>query len=140
MATYLMDLVRARELLFTWTLRDFKVRYSQSILGAAWAILQPLLLMVIFTLVFSIFIRIPTQGVPYPLFAYTALLPWTLFANSLSTAIPSLVDHMNLVGKIHFPPFGIAAFSVLPCSHCWDNEGDEHAGFCSHGQRHCPRL
>jgi lipopolysaccharide transport system permease protein len=84
-------------------MRDFKVRYSQSVLGVAWAILQPFSLMVIFSIVFSIFIKVPTGGVPYPLFAYTALLPWTLFANSLTTAIPSLVNNMNLVSKIYFP-------------------------------------
>ncbi|MCG3209402.1 MAG: hypothetical protein FOGNACKC_03026 [Anaerolineae bacterium] len=103
MSVFLTELYGARELLFTWTMRDFKVRYSQSLLGAAWAILQPLSLMVIFSVIFSVFIKVPTDGVPYPVFAYTALLPWTLFANSLSTAIPSLVTNMSLVSKIHFP-------------------------------------
>jgi len=105
-----MELFEARELLFTWTRRDFKVRYSQSVLGAAWAILQPLSLMVIFSVIFSVFMKVPTDGIPYPVFAYTALLPWTLFANSLSFAIPSLVNNMNLVSKIHFPR------EVLPLS------------------------
>jgi lipopolysaccharide transport system permease protein len=95
--------MQARELLFTWAMRDFKVRYSQSVLGAAWAILQPLSLMVIFSVIFSVFIKVPTDGVPYPVFAYTALLPWTFFANSLSFAIPSLVNNMNLVSRIYFP-------------------------------------
>jgi lipopolysaccharide transport system permease protein len=110
MSTYVMELLEARELLFTWTRRDFKVRYSQSVLGAAWAILQPLSLMVIFSVIFSVFMKVPTDGIPYPVFAYTALLPWTLFANSLSFAIPSLVNNMNLVSKIHFPR------EVLPLS------------------------
>jgi lipopolysaccharide transport system permease protein len=96
-------LVEARELLYTWTRRDFRVRYSQSILGAAWAVLQPLSLMLIYSLIFSVFIKVPTDNIPYPVFAYTALLPWTFFSNSLSFAIPSLVTNMNLVSKIYFP-------------------------------------
>jgi len=121
MSTYLKDLIGARELLFTWTMRDFKVRYSQSVLGAAWAIVQPLSLMIIFSVIFSVFIKVPTDGIPYPIFAYTALLPWTFFANSLSFAIPSLVNNMNLVSKIYFPreilPFssilvGLADFAI----------------------------
>ena len=103
MLAYLAELIEARELLFTWAKRDFKVRYSQSVLGAAWAIVQPLSLMVIFSVIFSVFLRVPTDGIPYPVFAYTALLPWSFFANSLSSAIPSLVNNMNLVSKIHFP-------------------------------------
>jgi lipopolysaccharide transport system permease protein len=103
MFAYLAELIEARELLFTWTMRDFKVRYSQSILGAAWAILQPFSLMVVYSVIFSVFIRVPTDGIPYPVFAYTALLPWTFFANSLNFAIPSLVSNMNLVSKIYFP-------------------------------------
>jgi lipopolysaccharide transport system permease protein len=103
MSAYVSELIRARELLFTWATRDFKVRYSQSILGAAWAILQPLSLMVVYSVIFSVFIKVPTDGIPYPVFAYTALLPWTFFANSLSFAIPSLVSNMNLVSKIYFP-------------------------------------
>jgi lipopolysaccharide transport system permease protein len=99
----LSELIEARELLGTWTMREFKVRYSQSLLGAAWAILQPLALMVIFSMIFSVFLKVPTDGVPYPVFAYTALLPWTFFANSLTLAIPSLVNNMNLVSKIYFP-------------------------------------
>jgi lipopolysaccharide transport system permease protein len=110
MSAYVTELMQARELLFTWAMRDFKVRYSQSVLGAAWAILQPLSLMVIFSVIFSVFIKVPTDGVPYPVFAYTALLPWTFFANSLSLAIPSLVTNMNLVSKIYFPR------EVLPLS------------------------
>ncbi len=103
MTAYLAELTAARGLLFSWTARDFKVRYSQSALGAAWAILQPLSLMVVFSLIFSVFVRVPTGGIPYPIFAYTALLPWTFFANSLTSGIPSLVNNMNLVSKIYFP-------------------------------------
>jgi lipopolysaccharide transport system permease protein len=113
MTVYLRELITARELLFNWTLRDFRVRYSQSILGAAWAILQPLALMIIFTVVFSFFVRVDTGGVPFPLFTYAAILPWTFFANSLSTAIPSLVTNMNLVSKIHFPREILPLSSIL---------------------------
>ena len=103
MLTHLRELAGAYELLYVWTLRDFKVRYSQSLLGATWAILQPLSLMIVFSLIFALFIRVPTEGVPYPVFAYSALLVWTFFANSLSMALPSLVNNINLVSKIYFP-------------------------------------
>lgn len=86
-----------------WILREIKIRYKQSVLGGAWAILQPLSLMLIFTLVFSFFVRIDTGGLPYPIFAYTALLPWTTFATAISFGVPSLVQNMNLITKINFP-------------------------------------
>lgn len=115
MSAYVSELIKARELLFTWTLRDFKVRYSQSVLGAAWAIVQPLSLMVVYSVIFSVFVRVPTDGIPYPVFAYTALLPWTFFANSLSFAIPSLVNNMNLVGKIYFPREILPLSAIIVC-------------------------
>lgn len=97
------EFTAVRELLMTWAMREFRVRYSQSLLGAAWAILQPLSLMIVFSVIFSVFVRVPSDGVPYPVFAYTALLPWTFFANGISQAIPSLINNMNLVSKIYFP-------------------------------------
>jgi lipopolysaccharide transport system permease protein len=100
---HIWTLYRYRYLLWMWTLREIKVRYKQSILGGAWAILQPLSLAIIFTVVFSLFARVPTDGVPYPIFAYAALLPWTLLATSVSFGIPSLVNNMNLVTKTYFP-------------------------------------
>jgi lipopolysaccharide transport system permease protein len=100
---HIRTLVDYRYLLWMWALRDIKIRYKQSILGGAWAILQPLSLMIIFTVVFSFFARLPTEGVPYPIFSYTALLPWTLLATAVSFAVPSLVANMNLVTKAHFP-------------------------------------
>lgn len=115
MSAYLTELVGARELLFTWAMRDFKVRYSQSVLGAAWAILQPLALMVVYSVLFSVFIQVPTDGIPYPVFAYTAILPWTLFANSLNSAIPSLVSNMNLVSRIHFPREILPLSAIIVC-------------------------
>ncbi|MFC1922175.1 ABC transporter permease [Chloroflexota bacterium] len=86
-----------------WTIREIKIRYKQSFLGGAWAILQPLSLMVVFSVIFTWFIQLPTEGNPYPIFSYTALLPWTFFATSISFGVPSLVGNMNLVTKIYFP-------------------------------------
>jgi len=97
------QLFRYRDLLWLWTLREVQVRYKQSVLGIAWAILQPLALTVIFTVVFSYLVQIDTDGIPYPVFAYTALVPWTFFSTSLSFGIASLVNNMNLVTKIYFP-------------------------------------
>jgi len=100
---HLANLYHYRDLLWLWTGREVRVRYKQSALGAAWAVIQPLALTLIFTLVFSRLIQVDTGGVPYPVFAYSALVPWTFFATSLAFAIPSLVNNLNLVGKIYFP-------------------------------------
>lgn len=97
------ELWAARELLFMWAMRDVKVRYKQSLVGIGWAVVQPLALMLMFTLVFSLIVRVPTGDIPYPLFSYTAVLPWTLLATSLSMGIPSLVNNMNLVTKVRMP-------------------------------------
>jgi lipopolysaccharide transport system permease protein len=96
-------LLRYRDLLWLWIQRDVMVRYKQSILGIAWAVLQPLALTVVFTMVFSQLVRIDTEGIPYPIFAYSALVPWTFFSTSLSFGISSLVNNMGLVTKIYFP-------------------------------------
>lgn len=96
-------LFRYRDLLWLWTLREVQVRYKQSLLGIAWAILQPLALTIIFTVVFSRLIQVDTGDIPYPIFSYTALVPWTFFATSLSFGIASLVNNMSLVTKIYFP-------------------------------------
>lgn len=103
MIKYLQTLYKYRDMLWIWTTREIKVRYKQSFLGGAWAILQPLSLTIIFTVVFSIFVRVPTDDIPYPIFSYTALLPWTFFASSISFAVPSLVANLNLVTKVYFP-------------------------------------
>ena len=101
--SHLATLNRYRDLLWLWAAREVRVRYKQSLLGVAWAILQPLALTAIFTLIFSLLVRVDTRGIPYPIFAYTALVPWTFFSTSLSFGIPSLVNNMNLVTKIYFP-------------------------------------
>ncbi len=100
---YWRHLYQYRDLLWLWTVREVRVRYKQSLLGAAWAILQPVALTVVFTIVFSNLVRVDTGGVPYPVFAYAALVPWTLLSTSLSFGIPSLVNNLNLVTKIYFP-------------------------------------
>ena len=101
--THLSELYRYRDLLWLWTLREVQVRYKQSLLGIAWAVVQPLALTIIFTIVFSRLVRVDTGDIPYPIFAYSALVPWTFFATSLSFGIASLVNNMNLVTKIYFP-------------------------------------
>ncbi len=102
-----------RELLYFFTWRDVMVRYKQTVLGAAWAILQPLLTMLVFTLFFGRLAKMPSDGVPYPLFAYAALLPWQLFAYSLTQASNSLVASQNLIKKVYFPRLAIPISAVL---------------------------
>jgi lipopolysaccharide transport system permease protein len=99
----LIKLFRNRELLLVWTWREIQVQYKQSVLGIAWAILQPLSLMLIFTVVFSVIVRVPTGDIPYPLFSYAAVLPWTYFATSITLGVPSLVVNLNLVTKVRMP-------------------------------------
>ena len=99
----LTKLYRYRDLLWLWTMRHIRVRYKQSFLGAAWAVLQPLSLTLVFSVVFTVIVQVPTDGVPYPVFVYTALLPWTFLASSVSLAVGSIVQDMNLVTKIYFP-------------------------------------
>jgi len=103
MLKHIKELFSYRELLYSITIREIKVRYKQSILGILWAILQPLSLMAVFTIIFSKFAKIPSEGIPYPIFCYAALLPWTFFSTSLSFAIPSLVNNSDLINKIYFP-------------------------------------
>lgn len=97
------ELWQFRELLFFLVWRDVKVRYKQTVLGAAWAILQPLLSTAIFTIVFGRLARMPSDGAPYPLFIFTALLPWTFFANAIASSANSLVGNANLISKVYFP-------------------------------------
>jgi lipopolysaccharide transport system permease protein len=92
-----------RELLYFLIWRDVKVRYKQTAIGAGWAIFQPLMTMTIFTVVFGNFARIPSDGLPYPIFAYAALLPWTYFAQAIGRSGVSLVGSANLISKVYFP-------------------------------------
>ena len=101
-----------RELLYFLVWRDLKVRYKQTVLGAMWALLQPLVNMLIFTYFFGRLVRIPTDGVPYPIFFYSGLLIWTYFANSLMSGANSLFGNTNLITKVYFPRLLVPAASV----------------------------
>lgn len=111
------EIWRYRELLYFLTWRDIKVRYKQTLFGATWAVLQPFLLMVVFTIFFGRFARISSGDIPYPLFVYTGLVPWTFFSQSLGAASQSLVRNTELVSKIYFPrlllPLSAAGSFVL---------------------------
>ncbi len=109
----LAELLAYRELLFFFIWRDVKVRYKQTALGAAWAIIQPFFTMVVFSIFFGWLAGIPSEGVPYPIFTYTALVPWTYFANALTQASNSLVDHERMITKVYFPRLLIPMASVL---------------------------
>jgi lipopolysaccharide transport system permease protein len=109
----LRELWAYRELLYFLVWRDVKVRYKQTALGAAWVILQPLLTMVVFTLFFGTLAKVPSDGMPYPLFAFAGLVPWTLFAYALTESSGSLVSNQNLITKVYFPRLIIPLASVL---------------------------
>lgn len=113
----LKELWEYREFLYFLTWRDIKVRYKQTVLGAAWAIIQPLFTMLVFSLFFGRLAKVPSDGLPYPLFAYTALVPWTFFANSLAQSSNSLVGSSNLLTKVYFPrliiPIGSVASQIV---------------------------
>lgn len=113
LAIDLRELWRYRELIFFLTWRDIKVRYKQAVLGIAWALLQPILTVLIFTVIFGILLGTPSQGLPYPLFALSALLPWQLFASALQRSSVSLVGNANLITKIYFPRLAIPLSTVL---------------------------
>jgi lipopolysaccharide transport system permease protein len=109
----LRDLWEYRELLYFLTWRDIKVRYKQTALGASWAIIQPFFTMVVFSLFFGRLAKIPSDGIPYPLFAFAALVPWTFFANGLSQSSNSLVGSAELITKVYFPRLIIPVASIL---------------------------
>lgn len=109
----LRELWDYRELLLALTWRDIKVRYQQTALGASWAIIQPVLTMIILTVVFSRLMGVKSVGVPYPVFAYTALVPWLFFANSVSHASNILVEHESVITKIYFPRLLLPLSAIL---------------------------
>src|SRR5919198_2660553 len=109
----LKDLWKHRELLYFLTWRDIKVRYKQTALGASWAVLQPFLTMIVFSIVFGHLAKIPSEGVPYPVFSFAALLPWTFFSNALTLGANSVVVTPDLVTKIYFPRVILPAASVF---------------------------
>jgi len=95
--------VRHHELILSFAVRDIKTRYKQTALGVAWALLQPLSMMLVFTLVFSIFAKVPSDGIPYPVFAYSGLIFWTFFSNSISGGTLAMTANSALIRKIYFP-------------------------------------
>jgi lipopolysaccharide transport system permease protein len=109
----LRELWEYRELLYFLIWRDVKVRYKQTVLGAAWAIIQPFFTMVVFSVFFGRLAQIPSDGIPYPIFSYTALVPWTFFANGLRLASTGLVTHAVLIKKVYFPRLAIPITRVL---------------------------
>ena len=109
----LRELVEYRELLYFLVWRDVKVRYKQTILGVGWAIIQPFFTMVVFSIFFGRLAKMPSDGVPYPIFSYAALVPWTFFANGLNNASNSLVSGANLIKKVYFPRLAMPVATVL---------------------------
>jgi lipopolysaccharide transport system permease protein len=107
------ELWRYRELLYFLAWRDIKVRYKQTVIGAAWAILQPFLTMVVFSIIFGGLLSVPSDGVPYPLFSYAALLPWNFFAGALTRSGNSLIADANLISKVYFPRVILPLSGVL---------------------------
>lgn len=111
----LKELARYSELIFFLTWRDLKVRYKQTILGVAWAIIQPVMTMVVFSVFFGGLAGVPSDGIPYPLFSIAGLLPWQLFENSMRNASKSLVANRNMITKIYFPRVILPLSNVLAC-------------------------
>jgi lipopolysaccharide transport system permease protein len=109
----LKDLWIYRELVYFMTWRDLKVRYKQTLLGASWAVLQPFLTMVVFSIFFGGLAKVPSDNVPYPIFSFTALLPWTLFSKALLDASKSLVSSAHIITKIYFPRIILPLASIL---------------------------
>lgn len=111
------ELWRYRELLYFFAWRDIKVRYRQAILGAAWAVIQPLFNMILFAVIFGRLAHMPSNGIPYPIFSYSALVPWTYFATVIGVASSSLTNNASLITKVYFPrvllPFGTAVAGLL---------------------------
>ena len=110
---YWMDLWRYRELFYILAWRDIAVQYKQTIMGVLWAVIRPLLTMIIFVVVFGKIAKLPSEGVPYPVFVFAAMLPWTFFATAFTSAGNSLVGNANLISKVYFPRLIIPAASII---------------------------
>lgn len=109
------ELWELRELLFFLVWRDVKVRYKQTVLGAAWAIIQPFFTMVVFSLFFGRLAKMPSDGIPYPLFSFAALVPWTFFANGMTLSSNSLVGSAHLITKVYFPRIMLPISTIVAC-------------------------
>lgn len=110
---YWKDIWKYKELLYILSWKDFKVRYKQTFIGASWAVIRPVLTMVIFTIVFSRVAKLPSDGIPYPLLVFSGLLPWTFFSSSLSEGSGSLIANSNLISKVYFPRIIIPTSSIF---------------------------
>jgi len=113
MGQNILALWRARDILFTWTVREIKVRYTDTKLGLAWIVIYPAAWVILFTLLFSHLVPVPVQGVPYPLFVMSGLVPWFFFSNTVSNAVSSLKNNANLIPKVYFPREILPLGSVL---------------------------
>ena len=107
------ELWQYRELIYSFVARDVKIRYKQTALGFLWAIIQPLFLMVVFTLFFGNLAKVPSEGIPYPLFSFAALIPWTLFAEGITRSTTSMVSNANIMTKVYFPRLIMPIASIL---------------------------
>lgn len=110
---YWIDLWRYRELFYILAWRDIAVRYKQTLIGVLWAVLRPLLTMMIFVVIFGKIAKLPSEGMPYPIFVFAAMLPWTFFSSAFSDASNSLIGNSNLISKIYFPRLIIPAASII---------------------------
>src|SRR4051812_19074786 len=114
---YWRDLWRYRELFYFLAWRDILVRYKQTVIGFAWALIRPFLTMIVFTFVFGNLAKMPSGGIPYPILVFAALLPWQFFSNALSESSSSLISNSNLISKIYFPrvivPIGSIVVSLV---------------------------
>ena len=110
---YWNDLWRNRELLYFLAWRDILVRYKQTVIGLAWALIRPLLTMIVFVLVFGKLAKLPSEGVPYPILVFAALLPWQFFANAFAEAGNSLISNANMISKVYFPRLVVPASAVI---------------------------
>lgn len=113
MIANISQLIQAKDLLWSWVLRIIRARYQQSVLGWLWAIIQPAATVVVFTVIFTYFVPIDTGEIPYPIFSYVAVIPWTFLAASLSDMTTSIVGNMNLVTKIYFPREALTVAALL---------------------------
>ena len=110
---YWVDIWRYRELFYILAWRDIAVRYKQTIIGVLWAVLRPLLTMIIFVVVFGKIAKLPSEGVPYPIFVFAAMLPWTFFSSAFADASNSLIGNANLISKVYFSRLRIPADAVI---------------------------
>jgi len=110
---YWRDLWQYRELFYFLAWRDILVRYKQTVIGVAWSVIRPLLTMIVFTIVFGKLAKLPSDGVPYPILVYAAMLPWQFFANSLSESSNSLIANANMLAKVYFPRLIVPSSSVI---------------------------